>query len=73
MSVMKDKSTSDVGAVKCDRDGCDAQGELDDNWMTIEYRDKQSGGLQNRLDLCEECFQDFLEFTEGESVEGLNG
>jgi hypothetical protein len=65
---MKDKSTTDVGAVKCDREGCDAQGELDESWMTIEYFDKQSGGLRNRLDLCDDCFQDFLSFTEGSEV-----
>lgn len=70
MSVMKDKSTSDVGAVKCDREGCDAQGELDDSWVSIEYHDKQTGGLRNRLDLCDNCFQDFLAFTEGKAIEG---
>lgn len=69
MSVMKDKSTSDVGAVKCDRDGCDAQGELDDNWMSVEYFDKQSGNLRNRLDFCDDCFQDFLAFSEGANVD----
>jgi hypothetical protein len=69
VSVMKDKSTSDVGAVKCDRDGCDAQGELDDNWMTVEYHDKKSGGLRNRLDFCRDCFQDFLAFAEGAEVQ----
>lgn len=69
MSVMKDKSTSDVGAVKCDREGCDAQGELDDNWMTVEYHDKQSGNLRNRLDFCDDCFQDFLAFAEGGTVD----
>lgn len=69
MSVMKDKSTSDVGAVKCDRDGCDSQGELDENWMAIEYYDKESGKLRNRLDLCDDCFQDFLAFSEGGNVE----
>jgi hypothetical protein len=68
MSVMQDKSTSDVGAVKCDRDGCDAEGELDDSWMTIEHFDKQTGDLRNRLDLCADCFQGFLAFCEGGDV-----
>jgi len=68
VSVMQDKSTSDVGAVKCDREGCDTQGEIDDNWMTVEYHDKQSGGLRNRLDFCRDCFQDFLAFAEGDEV-----
>jgi len=65
---MKDKSTTDVGAVKCDRDGCDTQGELDDSWMTIEYFDKESGGLRNRLDFCDDCCQEFLAFCEGDTV-----
>lgn len=72
MSLMKDKSTSDVGAVKCDREGCDAQGELDENWMTIEYFDKQSGELRNRLDLCDDCFQGFLSYQSGSDVEGTD-
>ncbi len=69
MSVMKDKSTTDVGAVKCDREGCSAQGELDGSWMTIEYFDKESGSLRNRLDLCKECFTEFLTFREGGKID----
>lgn len=66
MSIVNDKSTEDISEVTCDREGCSNRGEPNENWMAVEYFNKETSVMRARKDLCPDCAGDLIGFFGGE-------